>query len=155
PRADLATPEIRADAAARATRRFTNLGLASVGVLIASGLVNAWYLVGGVPALIGTGYGRLLLAKVVLFAPRLALAVAGRGRWAPRIAQGDAAATRALSRNALRETAAGIGVIVVVGILGISVPAIHRQPSWPFSFTLSLDPVEGLPWGQLAFAGLA
>ena len=40
------------------------LGIASVGALLASGLVNAWFLVGDVPALLGTPYGQLLLAKI-------------------------------------------------------------------------------------------
>src|SRR5215467_3641771 len=50
-----------------ATTRFSTLGLVSVGTLIATGIVNGWVLAGGVPALVGTGYGRLLLLKVGLF----------------------------------------------------------------------------------------
>ncbi len=50
--------------AARAARRFSTLGIASVGALLLSGLGNAWYLVGDVPALLGTPYGQLLVAKI-------------------------------------------------------------------------------------------
>ena len=37
------------DSVAQATRRFSNLGMASVCVLVVSGLINAWYQVGDVP----------------------------------------------------------------------------------------------------------
>ena len=49
--------------AREATLRFSTLGLISVGVLIATGSVNGWILTGSVPALVGTDYGRLLLAN--------------------------------------------------------------------------------------------
>lgn len=149
------TIESRTASASQATRRFSNLGLACVFALIASGVVNAWYLVGSVPALVGTGYGKLLLVKLGLFATMLVLAVVNRGRIAPRLGEGDVRARHALARNAALETAAGIGVVGVVAVLGTWAPAIHEAPDWPLAFTLSLDPVEGLPWKQLAFATLA
>jgi len=43
------------------------MGYVAVAVLIASGLINSWYLVGSFAALLGTLYGRLLLAKLSLF----------------------------------------------------------------------------------------
>jgi putative copper resistance protein D len=58
---------------ARVARRFATLGIVCVCALVVSGLGNACYLVGDVPALIGTD-GRLLLAKIALFAARFALA---------------------------------------------------------------------------------
>ena len=56
------------DIAARAARRFSTLGVTSVSALALSGLVNAWFLVGDVPALVGTPYGRLLSGKLAFFA---------------------------------------------------------------------------------------
>ena len=47
--------------------RFSVMGYVAVAVLIASGLINSWYLVGSFAALLGTLYGRLLLAKLSLF----------------------------------------------------------------------------------------
>ena len=120
------------DVAARAARRFSTLGLASVTALIASGLVNAWYQVGAVPALIGTLYGRLLLVKLALFAAMIVVAVVNRGNLAPRVADADRGARRALRRNALLEIVLGLGVVVVVGRLGVTVPAAHQTPLWPF-----------------------
>jgi len=61
--------------AAHTTQCFSVLGLTSVSVMILSGLAKAWMLVGGVPALVGTLYGRLLLLKVGLLLPLLGLAM--------------------------------------------------------------------------------
>ena len=139
-------------AVAQATRRFSNLGMAGVGVLIVSGLTNAWYLVGDVPALIGTDYGRLLLAKLGLFATMLGLAVTNRGVLTPRLAGGDHGALRLLRRNAVLEIAAGIGVVLIVGALGATVPAAHESPVWPFDYTLSWQPLQQAAWMQVAVA---
>src|SRR5262249_35750755 len=49
--------EISLALARDATLRFSTLGLISVGLLIATGIVNGWILAGSVPALIGTDYG--------------------------------------------------------------------------------------------------
>src|SRR5262249_32541990 len=52
--------------AAEATRRFSALGLGSVLLIVLTGMVRAWMLVGSVPALLGTLYGQILLGKVGL-----------------------------------------------------------------------------------------
>ena len=140
------------DATARATRRFSNLGMVAVGVLIASGLTNAWYQVGDVPALLGTDYGRLLLAKLGLFATMLGLAVTNRGILTPRLADGDRAALHLLRRTAVLEIAAGIGVVIIVGVLGVTVPAAHQSPVWPFDYTLSWQPLQQSAWMQVVVA---
>lgn len=130
-----------ANTAADVTRRFSALGVVSVGALLASGLANTWYLVGDVPALVGTDYGRLLLAKLALFAAMITLALLNRLRLTPRLYAHDRAALHGLRRNALLEAAAGLLVVTLVGVLGITVPAVHQAPVWPFAYTLSLEPV--------------
>jgi len=70
-----------------ATLRFSTLGIASVGTLLVSGIINSWYLVGSIPALLGADYGRLLLAKIALFFGMVAIAAVNRLRLTPRIAQ--------------------------------------------------------------------
>ena len=47
-------------------RRFSQTSLAVIFILVATGLVNGWLLVGSWPALFETVYGRLLLVKVTL-----------------------------------------------------------------------------------------
>ena len=66
----------RASLVREAADRFSIMGIASVAILSASGVVNAYILVGSFSALVGTDYGRLLLLKLVLFAVMLALAAA-------------------------------------------------------------------------------
>ena len=129
------------NAAADLARRFSALGVLAVGALLASGLANTWYLVGDVPALVGTDYGRLLLAKLVLFAAMITLALVNRLRLTPRLHAHDRKALHRLRRNALLEAAAGLLVVTLVGVLGITVPAAHQAPVWPFAYTLSLEPV--------------
>ena len=128
--------------AAGAARRFSTLGIASVGALLLSGLANAWYLVGDVPALLGTPYGQLLLAKIALFATMLSLAAINRRRLTPLVERSDASALRLLTRNTVLEIVAGIAVVAIVGALGVGIPAAHQSPVWPLSFTLSVAPVE-------------
>ena len=72
--------------AARTTQQFSRVGLVCVGVLLLTGGVNAWYLVGTPAALFGTRYGQLLLLKLALFALMLVLAAGNRLRLMPYVA---------------------------------------------------------------------
>jgi putative copper resistance protein D len=145
-----------ANEALAATRRFSTLGATCVALLAASGTANAWFLVGNVPALVGTLYGRLLLAKLALFAAMLALAIANRWYLARRLAEGDADASRLLQRNANAEILVGLLIVATVGVLGVTPPAIHETPMWPFAHTLSFARAEQSPWllTALVAAGL-
>ena len=134
--------------AAGAARRFSALGIASVATLIATGTANAWYTVGDFPSLFGTDYGRLLCAKLVLFAAMLALAAANRLRWTPQLETRPLALSR-LRRNTAAEIVLGLGVLALVAALGVTVPALHAKILWPFSHTLEWSalprPREVLP----------
>jgi copper resistance protein D len=66
-----------------AVSRFSTLGIVSVVVILASGIVNTWDLAGSAPALFGTDYGRLLLAKVALFLLMVSVAAVNRFRLDP------------------------------------------------------------------------
>src|SRR6185437_8413257 len=108
----------RADAGSVA-RRFSTLGTVCVGLIVVTGAMNSWYLVGGPSGLVGTDYGRVLLVKLALFAVLLAVAAVNRFRLTPR---GDAGALR---RNALIETAFGIFIVTIVAVLGTMAPGYH------------------------------
>ncbi len=112
------------DAAHRAARRFSTLGIASVAVIVFTGIVNTRYTVQTMAALTGSRYGIELLVKVAIFLAILALAAANRWRLTPRMASGvqGAAALRALRRNTALEIALGIVIVVIVGNLGITMP---------------------------------
>jgi putative copper export protein/mono/diheme cytochrome c family protein/peroxiredoxin len=142
-----------AQSMAAAVRRFSALGLASMSLLIISGLLNARALVGSIPALVGTTYGRLLLLKLSLLLPLLALAALNLCRERPRlrqaVAEPELTATwpvlARLRRNVLGELLLGVCILVVVGALGIIPPALHAQPTWPFSWRLSWEATKDLP----------
>jgi putative copper resistance protein D len=112
-----------------ATLRFSTPGILSVGTLLATGIINTWYLVGSEPALVGTPYGRLLLIKIALFFAMVAIAAANRLHFTPRLLQNEtaAAALRQLRRNAAIETLFGVVILVIVAVLGTLPPASHAH----------------------------
>ncbi len=110
--------------AAILTRRFSSWSLASVGSLFATGIVNACFLVGSAPALFGSAYGRILLAKLALV-----LAMTGIGAWnllvlKPRLGvpEKERGALASLRRNVLLELLGGAAVVAIVGMLGMTAP---------------------------------
>lgn len=110
---------------AKAVRRFGTLGLVAVLALAASGLANAWTFLAAPRDLIATGYGRVLLAKLALFAALLALAGVNRFRLTPHCA--EPASQRALRRNSLAEAGLGFVVLMLVGWLVTLPPPAHRH----------------------------
>ena len=130
---------------ATATRRYSALAIASVAVLLTAGILNTWFLAGTVPTLVGTEYGRLLLAKIGLFVAMLLVASVNLLRLTPRLADrvdgtghGVSRTIARLRANARVETALGFGVIGIVGVLGTLPPGLHAEPAWPFPFRLDI-----------------
>ena len=115
-----------------AVQRFSLLGLASIGALLASGIVNSWYEVGSLSRLITTPYGQLVLVKLGLFAAIIAIAAVNRLYLTPRLAV--AGAVRRLQNNSVVETVLGFAAILVVGFLGAMAPAshTHQHPSYAY-----------------------
>ena len=135
-----AAPQVAADA----SRRFSRLASACVLVLAASAGFQFWVLVGGLPALLGTGYGLVALAKLGLFGALLALAAWNRFRLTSALTS-TAHAKRHLVRSIAIETGMGLLVVLAAGVLTNRPPAMHMQPVWPFGQRLSLDAVREDP----------
>lgn len=118
--------DVSALAVARtATLRFSTLGVASVGTVLATGIVNTFELTGSWAALFATVYGRLLLVKIALFLAMLAIAAVNRLRLTPQlVAAGPTAgpALRQLRANALTEAVIGALILFIVAILGTLPP---------------------------------
>lgn len=106
-----------------ATARFSVLGIVCVGTLLASGLINSWELLSGPDDLRATAYGRVLSLKLGLFVVMVAIAAVNRVSLTPRLPA--ASAMRALQRNSLIETAVGLAVLMLVGLLGTMIPGGH------------------------------
>jgi putative copper resistance protein D len=132
-----------------ALRRFSTLALASVIVLAGSGIVTSTIHVGTIPALLGTTYGRLLLAKLALLIPLIGLGAFNRIRVLPRLS-GDAVtigrpAMSRLATTMAAETVVAMLVLVIVAAMTSTPPARHGDPVWPFGFRLSWDAVGDVP----------
>lgn len=108
-----------------ASARFSTLGLVSVGTLVATGLVNAWFLAGSVASITGTEYGRLLMIKLALFAVMFSVASVNRIALADRLP--DASAIRQLRINCGVEFAIGLAVVVIASTLGTLPPPLHMH----------------------------
>ncbi len=115
--------------------RFSTLGLASVSVLVVTGLINTWFLTNGLRGLFGTEYGGLLQLKILLFLAMMGPAALNRYRLVPRLAQAvDAIATepantalKPLRASVAIEIALAFAVIALAAILGLTPPAGHHH----------------------------
>ena len=119
-----------ASLASQAVRRFSMLGIVSVGTITATGIVNGWILVGSFKALVVTEYGRLLMLKISLFAVMLVYAAINRFWLTPDLAppsdkEARLKAMRRLTRNSAIEIALGLIIFAIVGMLGTLHPAAH------------------------------
>ncbi|HEY8334946.1 MAG TPA: CopD family protein, partial [Tardiphaga sp.] len=85
----------------------------AVAALLGSGLLLAILQLQGVTALWSTDYGRVLMAKLALVAPLLALALWNRLSLTPAIAAGSAPARRRLQMSI------GGELLLVIAILGV------------------------------------
>jgi copper resistance protein D len=118
--------------AARATRRFSMLGILSVGTLLATGLVNSWILIGSIEGLVRTDYGHLVLAKIAIFGAMVSVATVNRWQLTPQLSEPPSSHPRALlrlTRNIVIEIVLGLSAFAVVGALGTLHPAIHLVPA--------------------------
>lgn len=115
--------------AAARLKAFHAIGSASVAVLLLSGAINSWYLVGSFKHLFTTTYGGVLLAKVTLFALMVGLAADNRLRLVPSLARSSAnglgagGTLRRLRSRIRAEFALGMLVLLAVAILGSISPA--------------------------------
>jgi putative copper resistance protein D len=118
----------------RALTRFSGMGAAVVAILLATGLINSWFLVGPshVWEITRSAYGQVLLAKLFLFTIMLGLAAANRFLLTPRLgavlAAGapTGAAVATLRRSVVTETSAAFIVLALVSLLGTLAPPISQ-----------------------------
>jgi putative copper resistance protein D len=120
---------------ARGLTRFSVIGPTVVGLLILTGMVNTWYLVGKSrwTALFDTSYGLLLVAKLAMFGGMLGLAAINRWRLTPRLDKAlaapaaTAASLLALRWSVLAETALAFLVLAIVAVLGTLAPPVSGE----------------------------
>jgi putative copper resistance protein D len=116
--------------AARIVRRFSTTAFGAVVILIGTGTVNAWCLVGSFPPLWNSRYGQVLLLKVAGFVAIVLLGalnlLIGKPRLG-RLAQTADADSRPVIRRmawiVAIEAVLGLGILAIVGVLGLLMPA--------------------------------
>jgi putative copper resistance protein D len=133
--------------AALAARRFSRAAVGIVLVLAATGTWLAITHVGNVAGLVGTSYGRLLLAKLALLVLALGLAALNRSVLLPRLG-GDGPtvgrpAMRRLAGFVAVEAGLALAILVIVAAMNVTPPARHEAPGWPFTMRLSFAALEG------------
>lgn len=107
-------------------RRFSPVGIGLV-LLLGLGAWGQWLLIGGLPGLLGTGYGRLVLMKSGLLLVMLACA-ALNGLWfAPD------GRLRALRISLGLEAVAGGVIVLLAALLAVQVLGLHGEVVWPFA----------------------
>lgn len=111
--------------------RFGRVAAFTVPFLIVAGIVLAWRLLGGVEAVLETGYGLTLLAKIGAVACLLAAAAANKYRFVPAMRAGDRRGAVGLRRFIAVEWAAICLVLVA---------------------TAALTGLQGAPWDQHPFS---
>ena len=112
-------PDVDSASQRAAAARFSTVALRAVAVLVLTGLVRSWAEVGAPRALWSTPFGLVLLAKLAVFLPILALAAWNRVRVLPRLAAeaGDAGDAAALRRSVTSEAALGAVVLALTALL--------------------------------------
>jgi len=117
-----------------ALSRFSAAGTIIVGLIMITGLVNSFVLVGpaNLLSLPSGRYGQLLLAKLALFLLMLALASSNRWRLTPRLEAALATGAHAgavgdLRRSLLAETLAAVAILALVAWLGTLAPPMSGE----------------------------
>jgi copper transport protein len=141
--------------ASRTVPRFSTLAVVSVAALLVAGVVNGYLEVRSWSALWETTYGQLLLVKVALVLPVLALGAFNNRFSVPRLRAGIASAID--RRRFLRATAAELALVVcIVGVTAVLVaeppakaqvaaeagPVSQEAIVGPFHLELVVDPAR-------------
>jgi copper transport protein len=118
----------RGPAAAEVVARFSAVAAGVLAALVATGAVLAWRIVGSWTALVGTGYGRLLLLKAAVAAVAVAVAAWNRYALVPRVraarrAEDRRAGARVVARSVAAEAGVLAAVVLVTGVLVDTSPA--------------------------------
>ncbi len=97
----------------RLAKRFGDWALALVAALIGAGFCLLWMLSRGPADFWGSGYARMLIAKLILVAALLTAAAINKLRLTPRLMDGDAGAVGSLRVSIRSELALGLLILVI------------------------------------------
>ena len=113
----LAAEKDQLSRAADLGHRFGRVAVVAVPILIASGIVMAWNLLGGIAALFDTNYGLILLAKISALALLLTAAAMNKTRFVPAMQRGEHSAAIQLRKSINAEWVLFCIILLVTAIL--------------------------------------
>jgi copper transport protein len=105
--------------------RFSEAALVSVGLILATGVYNAFAYVQTGEALLATTYGRALIAKTGIFALLYVLGTVNLFYLSPRLQKDGDNARTALGRTIRIEMILGVFLLLAVGVLAGVAPAFE------------------------------
>ena len=117
--------DARWELATRAVPRFSTLAVLSVAALVVAGAINGYLEVRSWSGLWETTYGRLLLAKIALVLPLLALGLFNNRVSVPRLRAGVASALE--RRRFLRTT--GVELSLFVAVVAVTAVLVAEPPA--------------------------
>ncbi len=107
-------------------KRFSAAGFGAVLLIVFSGGLNSWFLVGSLGALLHTVYGHVLMIKLSFFFAMILLALFNRLVVMPRFADSlnRDQALRLLFHSVVAEQALAVIVVASISVLGTLTPAV-------------------------------
>ncbi|HUB65006.1 MAG TPA: CopD family protein [Methylocella sp.] len=140
--------------AAVVLRRFSQLATAAMAVLLVTGVLLTWYLVGNFPGMIGTVYGRLLLLKLALLGGVLFIASGLQRQLLPMLELKPSDSTfRSYANRVKFETGLAVLIIVIASDMAGLAPPEHENIVWPLPFRFSFAATWAIPWVPTRFIG--
>ena len=139
-------------------RRFSRLASVAMAVLLVTGVLLTYFLVGNVPGMIGTEYGRLLCLKLALLGGVLYIASGLQRQLLPMLELRPVDRTFRRYANRVKiETVLAVLIIVVASDLAGLAPPEHENIVWPlpfrFSFAATWSWAFVPPWIAIRFIG--
>jgi putative copper export protein/mono/diheme cytochrome c family protein/peroxiredoxin len=130
-------------------RHFSRVATVAMVIIIATGGILTWYLVGNFPGMIGTVYGNLLIVKLTLLGGVLLIAKGLQRQLLPamEVKPSDSTILSYARRVKVETLLAVLIVFIASDMAGLSPPA-HEDIVWPLHFRFSLAATlgKGTPW---------
>jgi putative copper resistance protein D len=133
-------------------RRFSRLAIVAMSVILVSGTLLTWYLVGNVSSLIGTVYGRLLILKLALLGGVFVIAGGLQRQLLPMLEVKPSDPTfRSYANRVKLETVVAVLIVVVASDMAGLAPPEHEDNVWPLPFRFSFAATWAIPWVPTRF----
>jgi len=133
-------------------RRFSRLAIVAMSVILVSGTLLTWYLVGNVSSLIGTEYGRLLILKLALLGGVFVIAGGLQRQLLPMLeVKPSDPAFRSYANRVKLETLVAVLIVVVASDMAGLAPPEHENIVWPLPFRFSFAATWAIPWVPTRF----